>query len=186
VNGIACALIGRLPRDADPLKYTAQGAALVSFSVAVQAAKRGEDDPTEWARVTCWGELAEALDGAVGKGVEVDVEGRLLVGEASEVTVAAAARELAVDKATALRRARVAIDRGYLKNPEDRKRRPVRPVLGKPLPDDVAILPSVEALAGRVRGCTVAGETEGIDVPPSPRRDDLAYDDAEAEEGLPW
>ena len=81
MNGIACALIGRLPKDADPLKYTSQGTVLVSFSVAVHDAKRGEDDPTEWARVTCWGEPAESLDGALGKGTEVYVEGRLRVGE---------------------------------------------------------------------------------------------------------
>ena len=54
---------------------------------------------------------------------------------------------------------RAAIDRGYIKNLEDRRGRPARLVLGDPLPDDVEILPSVE----RLHGCTVAGIQEGVE-----------------------
>ena len=117
--------------------------------------------------------MADGVEAAVSPTVRetVGTVGRLLVSGASEVMVPALAKELGLDKATALRRARVAIDRGYLKNLEDKKGRPARLVLGEPPPEDVAILPTVEALAERVQGCTVAGQTEGIGVPPSPHAD---------------
>jgi hypothetical protein len=73
-----------------------------------------------------------------------------------ETTVAAVARVLKLDKATALRRVRVATERGYLRNLEDRKGRTARLVLGEPLPEDQDILPSVKDLAARMQGCTVA------------------------------
>jgi single-strand DNA-binding protein len=77
MNGITAAFQGRLPRDADALRYTSQGTALLSFSVAVEDSRRGEGDPTEWVRVTAWGELAEDLVDRLPKGAEVYVEGRL-------------------------------------------------------------------------------------------------------------
>lgn len=51
------------------------------------------------------------------------------------------------------------MDRGYVKNLEERKGRPARLVLGDPLPDDIEILPTVE----RLHGCTVAGVREGVE-----------------------
>src|SRR5687768_8155214 len=77
MNGIIAAVQGRLPKDAQPLRYTANGRAFVGFSVAVHDDKRGESDPTEWVRVTLWGEIAERLDGTLTKGREVYAEGRL-------------------------------------------------------------------------------------------------------------
>ena len=79
------------------------------------------------------------------------------------IPTVAVARELELDKSAALRRVRSAIDRGHLKNLEDRRGRPARLVLEEPLPEDLEILPTVE----RLRGCTVAGENEGINNPPS-------------------
>jgi hypothetical protein len=133
--------------------------------------------------------VADGVEAAVPQTVRetVAAASRLLPAtEHQEVTVAAIAKALGVDKASALRRVRVAIDRGYLKNREDRRGRPARLVMGDDMPDQVDILPTVAAVAERLqaecnpppdRGCTVAGDTEGIDVPPSPRLDDLAYDD---------
>ena len=77
MNGIIAAVQGRIPKDAQPLRYTANGRAFLGFSLAVNDEKRGENDPTEWVRVTLWGELAEQLDGALTKGREVYCEGRL-------------------------------------------------------------------------------------------------------------
>jgi hypothetical protein len=54
------------------------------------------------------------------------------------------------------------MDRGYIKNLEDRKGRPARLVLGDSLPEDVEILPAPERLAGESEGCTVAGAREGV------------------------
>lgn len=83
---------------------------------------------------------------------------RLHAEESEPVTIATLARELELDKSAAWRRVRTAMDRGYLKNLEDRKGRPARLVPGDALPDDIEILPSPE----RLQGCTVAGVSEGI------------------------
>ena len=81
MNGIQIALIGRLTADAGLLRYTANGNALLGFSVAVQDTKRGDEEPTEWVRVTAWGELAETLADRLSKGTEVYLEGRLRLTE---------------------------------------------------------------------------------------------------------
>ena len=56
------------------------------------------------------------------------------------------------------------MDRGHLKNLEDRKGRPARIVSGDPIAGEVEVLPSVEKL----RGCRVAGNPGGRDTPPPP------------------
>lgn len=86
------------------------------------------------------------------------------VDETRVVTVTQLAKQLRLDKPAAYRRARVAISKGYLENSETRKGRPSKLVLGDPLPDDLEVLPLPETL----KGCTVAVETEGVYIPPSP------------------
>jgi hypothetical protein len=54
------------------------------------------------------------------------------------------------------------MDRGYIKNLEDRKGRPARLVPGDSVPEDVEILPSPERLMEGPCGCTVAGVQEGV------------------------
>lgn len=63
-----------------------------------------------------------------------------------ETSLPAIAEALGLDKSAASRRVRVAIDRGYLRNLEERRGRPSRIVLGDPLPADVQILPEPEVL----------------------------------------
>ncbi|MGD9853262.1 MAG: hypothetical protein AB7T38_18605 [Nitrospirales bacterium] len=75
------------------------------------------------------------------------------------ISYAVLARELKLDKSSASRRARAAIEKGYLKNLETRKGQTAQLTLGDPLPDDLEILPSVEDLEKRC--CTVAKDTEG-------------------------
>jgi hypothetical protein len=72
---------------------------------------------------------------------------------------AAVARRLGLDKATALRRVRAAMAKGYIENMEDRKGREAKLVCGEPLPDEVTLLP----LPATLKGCTVVEEAEGID-----------------------
>jgi hypothetical protein len=109
--------------------------------------------------------------------------------EGGETTVATIAQALKLDKASALRRARVAIDHGYLRNLEDRKGRPARLVLGDPLPEDQAILPERSVLESAEQGCTVALESEEVPAPPSPLRNGAAlpdaYRDAKGHQALP-
>jgi hypothetical protein len=70
----------------------------------------------------------------------------------------AIAEELKLDKSTTSRRVRNAIDKGFVKNLEDRRGKPGRYVPGDPLPDDIEILPAPEVL----HRCSVAGESEGV------------------------
>ena len=110
--------------------------------------------------------ISEGIEATVPKTVRETVGAveRLLEDTDDEsITTVAVARELELDKSAALRRVRSAIDRGHLKNLEDRRGRPARLVLDEPLPEDLEILPTVE----RLRGCTVADENGGINNPPS-------------------
>ena len=62
------------------LKYTANGAAVCTFSVATSRRYQRNDEwqeETEWVSVVTWNQLAERTSAAVGKGTRVYVEGRL-------------------------------------------------------------------------------------------------------------
>ena len=76
MNGIISEVHGRLSRDPE-LRYTSQGTAMLALNLAVNDDKRAEDAPTEWLRVTCWGETAEQLADRLKKGSEVYCHGRL-------------------------------------------------------------------------------------------------------------
>ena len=64
---------------------------------------------------------------------------------------------LGLDKSAAMRRAKVATSRGYLRNLETRRGQPAKLIGAEPLPADVIILPTVETLTG----CTVARAQRG-------------------------
>jgi hypothetical protein len=103
--------------------------------------------------------IADGVEAAVSPTIRETVDAvESLLGEqgAGETTVLAVAARLQLDKSSALRRVRVALERGYLRNLEDRKGRPARLVLGEPLPEDQEILPTVAQLMAQVQGCTVA------------------------------
>jgi hypothetical protein len=104
--------------------------------------------------------VSEGVEATVPAPVRETVEklARLCSDEES-VTIARLAEELKLDKSSAWRRVRAAMDRGYVKNLEERKGRPARLVPGDSLPDDTEILPTVE----RLHGCTVAGVREGVE-----------------------
>jgi hypothetical protein len=104
--------------------------------------------------------VSEGVEATVPATVRETVEKlRLLYSDEEEpVTIVKLAEEIKVDKSTAWRRVRTAMDRGYAKNLEDRKGRPAQLVPGDSLPDDVEILPTVE----RLQGCAVAGVSEGV------------------------
>ena len=57
------------------------------------------------------------------------------------------ADKLGIDRKAAWRRARVALDRGYLRNLEDRKHRPHKLVLGEPMPEERDLLPDPALLS---------------------------------------
>ena len=122
--------------------------------------------------------VSEGIEASVSQTVTETVQATaaVLADGKDEATNLEVARALGLDKATALRRVRSAIDLGYLRNLEERRGRPARLILGAPLPMQVDVLPSRESL----RGCTVAVSTEGVKMPPTePRPSDLLPDRVE-------
>lgn len=73
-------LIGRTGKDAE-LKYTGNGTAVATFSVATNESYKGNDgnlvEKTEWHNIVCWRKLAENCGEYLKKGAKVYVEGKL-------------------------------------------------------------------------------------------------------------
>lgn len=72
-------IIGNVGRDPE-MRYTPQGSAVTTFSVAVNRTLFSRDgeaprDETEWFRVTAWGKLAETCNQYLAKGQQVCIEG---------------------------------------------------------------------------------------------------------------
>jgi hypothetical protein len=80
------------------------------------------------------------------------------------VSIARLAAVLEMDKSAVSRRVRVAIAAGYLRNDEDKKGKPSKLATADPLPEDIEILPSADAVR---ECCTVASGSGGIKTPPS-------------------
>jgi hypothetical protein len=79
-----------------------------------------------------------------------------LVAGRDSTTITAVAGALRLDKSAAWRRARVAMERGYLRNLEEKRGRPARLVLGDALPEELVVLPD----PARLQGCNaVPGDT---------------------------
>lgn len=89
--------------------------------------------------------LADAVERAVPSTIRETVDAIGLLNAATDpleegVPMTRVATSLGVDKSTAMRRARVAIARGFVRNLEERRGQPARLVLGEPVPDDVGLL----------------------------------------------
>ncbi|MGC8633896.1 MAG: hypothetical protein ACP5VP_04410 [Candidatus Limnocylindrales bacterium] len=111
--------------------------------------------------------ISDAVEQTVSDAIRATVEkvAELTLG-GGETTVVQVAARLGIDKSSASRRVRAALDRGYLRNLEDRRGRPSRLVLGDQLPDQVTILPTVEELE-RLHGCSgAAGGTNPVGLTP--------------------
>ena len=74
-------LVGNLGND-PTLKYTPQGDAVCSFSLATNRKWSGRDgqpgQETVWFRVSVWGKQAESVNQYLSKGRQVFIEGRLV------------------------------------------------------------------------------------------------------------
>ncbi|MEQ1646396.1 MAG: single-stranded DNA-binding protein [Pyrinomonadaceae bacterium] len=77
-------LVGNLGRDPE-LRYTPQGAAVCSFSMATNEKRRDKSGEFQniatWFRVTLWGNQAETAAKYLTKGKQVYIEGRLRMDE---------------------------------------------------------------------------------------------------------
>ena len=73
-------LIGNLGKDPE-MRYTANGNAVTSFSLAVNRTSQGQDgerrEETEWFDIVAWNRLAELCSQFLQKGRKAYVEGRL-------------------------------------------------------------------------------------------------------------
>jgi hypothetical protein len=114
--------------------------------------------------------VAEGVEATVPVTVRetVNALGRLLAdNDGAPVSVGPVAQELKLDNSAASRRLRSAINRGYVKNLEDRRGRAGRYVLGEPMPEDLEILPAPEVLQPMHRCSPDQGNTHA----PSPDED---------------
>jgi hypothetical protein len=115
--------------------------------------------------------VAEGISATVRPETRETVEAVEALGDGEHVSIAQLAHALKMDKSAISRRVRVAIERGYLRNDEDRRGRRSKLAVADPLPEDVEILPSADEVR---EGCTVAGGSGGIET-----RDDVDLDRAQ-------
>ena len=131
--------------------------------------------------------IAEAAQVGVAPAVRATVEiaGKLIAAGTAELSITVIAKALEIDKSSASRRVRDAIEAGYLANREDKKGKPARIVLADTMPAHRDLLPDPEALrgceplqepvqhstprngAGNGSGCSVAVGSEGLETPPT-------------------
>ncbi len=91
--------------------------------------------------------VSEGVGATVVSSIRETVEAvRFLLESETDVSLAKTAKYLKLDKSATSRRVTAAVQQGYLENLEDRKGRPARIVLGDPLPTELEVLPTVEAL----------------------------------------
>ncbi len=134
-----------------------------AHAILHQASRERDTDGAIVATLEDYARVRELVADLVSEGIEATVPStiretvetlmRLHTKEDESVTIAALAQKLELDKSSAWRRVRTAIDRGYVRNLEDRKGRPARLVPGDALPDDIEILPTPE----RLHGCRCIG-----------------------------
>ncbi len=68
-------LVGNLGHDPE-LRYTPQGTAVCSFSLATKE-KRGENEKTQWHQIVAFGKTAENANQYLNKGRQAFIEGRI-------------------------------------------------------------------------------------------------------------
>lgn len=144
----------RLRRDFGAILNLIRGHAILQ-----QAVRDRDDDRRIIATVKDYGVVRELVADLVAEGVEatvpttvretVDAVKNVLATGAADVSVVRVAEELTLDKASASRRVRSALDRGFLKNLETKRGLPSRLVLGDSLPGEKSILPTVEEVLHR-------------------------------------
>jgi hypothetical protein len=142
----------RLRRDFAAFLALIQTHAMLHF-----ATRRRDSDGTVVASLDDYAAIRDLVANVIAEGVEVTVSStvrttveavRQILGnhEDAEATVTAVAKVLGVEKPTALRRVRLAIEEGYLRNLEERRGRPARLVLGHSLPESSSLFPTPDRL----------------------------------------
>jgi hypothetical protein len=105
--------------------------------------------------------FSEGVEATVPKTMRETVAavGACVGGGVGEVSLTVLAQKMKLDKNSVHHRVRKAIERGYLVNREEKRGMPARIAIADPLPDEIEILPTVEAMGD----CwSVGASTEGI------------------------
>ena len=139
----------RLRRDAKALLNLIRAHALLH-----QASRERDTQGRILASVEDYAVVRELVYDLIADGVEATVSPTIRAtvaavpeGASMEVTLRQLATALGIDKAAASRRAKTAIERGYLINLADGTRgKPMRLVRGDPLPEDNEVLPTIDAI----------------------------------------
>jgi nucleotide-binding universal stress UspA family protein len=110
--------------------------------------------------------IAEGIEAIVPPGIRetVKVLEEIIEEGKPEATITDIARHLKMDKSTASRRIKVAIQKGFINNLEAKKWFPAKLVLGDPIPEGLVVLPSPETL----QSCIVANGPIGTQPHSSP------------------
>jgi hypothetical protein len=110
--------------------------------------------------------ISEGVQATVSRAIRETVKAvALLQQQSGPITAAAVSKQLNLDPSAGNRRVWGALNRGYLRN-EAPPKRPMKLVLGEPMPEDVEVLPSVETVRAQWNDCTIAPITEGKSTPP--------------------
>jgi len=120
--------------------------------------------------------VAEQVGAAVSTAVREAVAAvRTLSTAATPVSMAELARHFQVDRTTAKRRVDRALEGGFLRNEETLRGKAAKLVLGEPIPEQRAIMPTVAALQAAVARVAPVTASGGISPPSSePVQVDLA------------
>jgi hypothetical protein len=100
--------------------------------------------------------VAEGVDATVPAMVRATVATveKLVNDEGGDpVSLGPIAEKLKLDKSAASRRVRTAINKGFLKNLEDRKGKPGKYTVGDPMPNDIVVLPEPEEVLQALQPC---------------------------------
>ncbi len=126
------------------------------------------------ATVEDYAAVRELIADLVAEGVEATVAAtmretviavRASLGGVADATVSVTtvARHMKLDRSAVSRRINAAIDRGYLKNLEEKRGQPARICLGDVLPEDADVLPSADSLLKALL-CSDADMLEGVSI----------------------
>jgi hypothetical protein len=183
----------RLRRDFKTVLTLVQAHALLH-----QATRRKDEAGQIIATVHDYAAVRDLVADLVAAGVEATVSpevrdtvnavAHLIASGESEVRQADLRTRLKLDKSAISRRVADALDKGYLRNLEDKKGRPARLVNGDPLPEELEVLPAPE----RLHGCAVVWGDKEAPTPPSclhccqpDREDDPLVKVADGEDDFP-
>jgi hypothetical protein len=119
--------------------------------------------------------FAEGIEATVPATIRETVAAVEACAGVGEISLAALAQRMKLDKSAVHHRVRKAIERGFLVNREEKRGMPARIATADPLPDEVEILPAPEALGDR---CSVEVRMEGI-------KEENAEEDEESEAAQP-